>query len=282
MADEPGPWARARRRLSAPQASAAYGAPGGGQSAGLSLATVLAIFALWYGVTAAGWIEPLFLPGPGAIAERFLEVAREGFGGATLWEHSLASTYRVGMAFLLALVTAVPAGILMGMSRIVRGILDPPVEFYRPIPPLAYLPLMVIWFGIGELTKIVVIYLAIFAPLALAARAGVRSVPIEQIHAAYSMGASRWQVILHVIVPGALPEILTGLRIGLGFGWTTLVAAEIVAAQAGIGAMIQQASDFLVSDVVIMGIVVIGVIAYVSDLVMRALERLLTPWKGKV
>ncbi|MEM7587067.1 MAG: ABC transporter permease subunit [Acidobacteriota bacterium] len=259
-----------------------YGAPGTGSSRLLSLATTVIILLTWWGVTAAGWIEPLFLPGPKAVFDRLLEVAQEGFGGATLAEHTWASVSRVGLAFLLALVTAVPAGILMGMSRVARGVLDPPVEFYRPIPPLAYLPLMVIWFGIGETTKIVVITLAIFAPMALNARAGVRSVPIEQIHAAYSMGASRLQVILHVILRGAMPEILTGMRIGLGFGWTTLVAAELVAAQAGIGAMIQQASDFLVSDVVILGIVVIGVIAYLSDLAMRTLERVLTPWKGKV
>ena len=242
----------------------------------------MTILGVWFAVTRLGWVEPLFLPGPGAVFTRLLEVAREGFGGATLWEHILASSTRVFVAFLLAAATAIPAGILMATSRLVRGVLDPPVEFYRPIPPLAYLPLMVIWFGIGELTKVVVIYLAIFAPMALNARAGVRSVPIEQIHAAYSMGASRAQVLWHVIVRGALPEILTGMRIGLGFGWTTLVAAELVAAQAGIGAMIQQASDFLVSDVVIMGIMVIGAIAYLSDLAMRYLERRLTPWKGQI
>lgn len=259
-----------------------YGAPGDGRSLGVSVATAAGLFAAWYGVTAAGWVDPLFLPSPAAVAGRLVEVATEGFGGATLWQHTWASASRVATAFLLAVATAVPAGILMGVSRIARGILDPPVEFYRPIPPLAYLPLAVIWFGIGELTKVVVIYLAIFAPLALAARAGVRSVPIEQIHAAYSLGASRTQILWHVILRGAMPEILTGMRIGLGFGWTTLVAAELVAAQAGIGAMIQQASDFLVSDVVIMGIVVIGAIAYVSDLLMRGMERWLTPWKGRV
>ncbi len=277
-------WRRAWRAAFGPGPTDgdAYGAPGRGRSLGISIATTLGLFAVWWGVTAAGWIEPLFLPGPGAVFGRFLEVARDGFGGATLAEHAWASLSRVLLAFLLAVATALPAGIAMGMSRLARGVLDPPIEFYRPIPPLAYLPLAVIWFGIGELTKVVVIYLAIFAPMALAARAGVRSVPIEQIHAAYSLGASRWQVVWHVILHGAMPEILTGMRIGLGFGWTTLVAAELVAAQAGIGAMIQQASDFLVSDVVIMGIVVIGVIAYLSDLLMRWLERALTPWKGKV
>jgi taurine transport system permease protein len=173
-------------------------------------------------------------------------------------------------------------GIAMGVSRIARGIFDAPIEFYRPLPPLAYLPLIVIWFGIEETAKIVLIYLACFAPLAMAARAGVRGVMIEQINAAYSMGASRWQVIWHVVIPAALPEIFTGMRIAIGFGWTTLVAAEMVAATAGLGQMVLNASNFLRTDVVIMGIVVIGAVAYAFDLLMRYVERLVVPWKGKV
>ncbi|MEP6656409.1 MAG: ABC transporter permease subunit, partial [Betaproteobacteria bacterium] len=183
---------------------------------------------------------------------------------------------------VLACVTAIPAGIAMGVSRVARGIFDPPIEFYRPLPPLAYLPLIVIWFGIEETAKIVLIFLACFAPLAMAARAGVRGVMIEQINAAYSMGASKWQVIWHVVIPAAMPEIFTGMRIAIGFGWTTLVAAEMVAATAGLGQMVLNASNFLRTDVVIMGIVVIGVVAYLFDLLMRHVERLVVPWKGKI
>ena len=162
-----------------------------------------------------------------------------------------------------------------------RGIFDPPIEFYRPLPPLAYLPLIVIWFGIDETAKIILIYLACFAPLAMAARAGVKSVTIEQINAAYSMGASKAQVVWHVIVPAALPEILTGMRIAIGFGWTTLVAAEMVAATEGLGQMVLNASNFLRTDIVIMGIIVIGVVAYLFDLLMRKVESILVPWKGR-
>ena len=158
---------------------------------------------------------------------------------------------------------------------------DPPIEFYRPLPPLAYLPLIVIWFGIDEFSKVLLIYLACFAPLALSARAGVRSVSQEQLHAAYSMGASRWQVVLHVIVPAALPDILTAMRIAIGFGWTTLVAAEMVAATHGLGQMVLNASNFLRTDIVMMGIIVIGAVAYLFDLLMRYAERVLVPWKGK-
>ena len=130
--------------------------------------------------------------------------------------------------------------------------------------------------------RLALIYLAMFAPLALSARAGVRAVAIEQIHAAYSMGATRSQVLWHVIAPAALPDILTGMRIAIGFGWTTLVAAEMVAANVGLGQMVLNASNFLRTDIVIMGIIVIGAIAYLFDLCMRWAERKLVPWKGRL
>jgi taurine transport system permease protein len=199
-----------------------------------------------------------------------------------LSQHLAWSALRVFGAFALATVTAVPVGILMGVSRVARGLLDPPLEFYRPLPPLAYLPLVVIWFGIDETAKIVVIYLACFAPIAMAARAGARSATVEQIHAAYSLGGKFTQIVRYVVLPAALPEILTGLRIAIGFGWTTLVAAEMVAATAGLGQMVLNASSFLRTDVVVMGIVLIGLIAWIFDLGMRALERRLVPWKGRV
>ncbi len=258
-----------------------YGAPGRGSSTAVSVASALGLLALWWLVTEFGLVKPLFLPSPAAVVRRLAKVLQEGFGGASLWQHTTASLFRVFSAFALACLTAIPAGIAMGVNRHFRGVLDPPIEFYRPIPPLAYLPLTIIWFGIGELQKVILIYLAIFAPMALSARAGVRSATIEQIHAAFSLGASRAQVVRHVVLPAALPEILTGMRIGIGFGWTTLVAAEMVAASAGLGFMVLSAAEFLVTEVVVLGILVIGGIAYVFDLAMRLLERRLVPWKGK-
>jgi len=269
------------RRAASVKPGEQYGAPGNGRSALLSLVTIAVLFGLWYLATRMAWVKPLFLPSPAAVWQQFIDVSREGFSDATLLSHIGWSSLRVFGAFVLAVLTAVPVGILMGVNRIARGIFDPMVEFYRPLPPLAYLPLVVIWMGIGESSKILLIYLAMFAPLALSARAGVRSVAIEQIHAAYSMGGSRGQILLRVILPAAMPEILTGMRIALGFGWTTLVAAEMVAATAGLGFMVLSASKFLATDVVIMGILVIGVLAYVLDAGMRYLERRLVPWKGK-
>lgn len=259
-----------------------YGAPGNGSSLLLSCATVMAFLALWFAATNLGWVKPLFLPSPQAVWEQLIAVSQDGFADASLLTHIGWSALRVFSAFALAVITAIPLGILMGVNRVARGIFDPLVEFYRPLPPLAYLPLVVIWMGIGEGSKVLLIYLAMFAPLVLSARAGVRSVAIEQIHAAYSMGASRGQVLRYIIMPAALPEMLTGMRIAIGFGWTTLVAAEMVAATAGLGFMVLGASKFMVTEIVIMGILVIGLMALLFDFGMRWLEQRLVPWKGKV
>ena len=259
-----------------------FGAPGQGRAGAIATGTVIFTLALWVLVTNMGWVKPLFLPSPQAVLAKFMQVSTEGFAGATLLEHTLTSLYRVFGAFALACITAIPVGVLMGVSRVMRGVFDPPIEFYRPLPPLAYLPMVIIWFGIGEFTKVYLIFLAIFAPMAIAARSGVRSVSTEQIHAAYSMGASRLQVIRHVILKSALPEIFTGMRIGIGVGWTTLVAGEMVASTKGLGFMVLNAAEFLASDVVLMGIIVIGLFAFAFDMLMRHLEKVLVPWKGKV
>jgi taurine transport system permease protein len=256
--------------------------PGEGNSAGISVASVVVLIALWFLVTNMGWVKPLFLPSPQAVFKQFVEYLTGAANDKPLWQHFLASILRVSVAFWLAFVTAVPIGIAMGMSRVWRGIFDPPLEFYRPLPPLAYLPLIIIWFGIDETPKVLLIFLSCFAPLALAARSGMRSASQEQINAAYSMGASYLQVIRHVILPSALPDILIGMRIAIGFGWTTLVAAEMVAANVGLGQMVLNASNFLRTDIVIMGIIVIGVVAYTFDLLMRWVERKLVPWKGRM
>ncbi len=267
--------------MSRPEATSAYRTPGEGPSAAISVATVAGLLALWFTVTHFGWVKPLFLPSPWAVWQQFVAYATGQANDQPLWQHFAASFARVFSAFALACVTAVPVGLLMGLSRVARGVLDPPLEFYRPLPPLSYLPLIIIWFGIDELPKVLLIYLSCFAPLALAARSGLRSASQEQVHAALSMGATRWQVLRHVILPAALPEILVGMRIAIGFGWTTLVAAEMVAASRGLGQMVLNASNFLRTDIVVMGIFVIGIVAYAFDLLMREAERRFVPWKGR-
>ena len=249
----------------------------------LSLGTLTVILAIWWTVAALQLISPLFLPSPGLVLQKLITIAGpQGFMDATLWQHLAASLTRIVIALLAAVLLGVPVGLAMGLSPTVRGILDPIIELYRPVPPLAYLPLMVIWFGIGETSKILLIYLAIFAPVAMSALAGVKSAQQVRIRAAQSLGASRIQVLWFVILPGALPEILTGLRIGLGVGWSTLVAAELIAATRGLGFMVQSAGEFLATDVVLAGIAVIAVIAFILELGLRALQRRLTPWHGEV
>lgn len=257
-----------------------YPRPGSGKTRAITAATILALLLAWWLSTARGWIAPLFLPSPAAVWHAAGQAWTGNIqGGKPLLEHLGWSLLRVFGAFALAALTAVPTGLLMGTSRWARGIADPILEFYRPLPPLAYLPLIVIWFGIDETAKWLLIYLACFAPIAVAARAGAESAQTEQLHAALSMGATRWQLLRHIILPSALPDILTGLRIAIGFGWTTLVAAEMVAATAGIGQLVLNASNFLRTDLVVMGIILIGIIAYLFDLAMRRLADALTPWK---
>lgn len=249
---------------------------------GVSLLTLCALLALWWLVARLGLISPLFLPPPAQVLQQFATLAGpQGFMDATLWQHLAASLQRILIALIAAAFFGVTVGLAMGLSPTLRGMLDPLIELYRPVPPLAYLPLMVIWFGIGETSKVLLIYLAIFAPVAMATLAGVQGAKQVRLRAARALGANRWQVLWYVIVPGALPDILTGLRIGLGVGWSTLVAAELIAATRGVGFMVQAAGEFLATDVVLAGILVIALIAFTLELGLRALQRRLTPWHGE-
>ncbi|MEL3928481.1 taurine ABC transporter permease TauC [Aeromonas enteropelogenes] len=249
---------------------------------GVSLLTLGALLTLWWLVARLGWISPLFLPPPGQVLQQLLTIAGpQGFMDATLWQHLAASLQRILIALVAATLCGVTVGMAMGLNPTLRAMLDPLIELYRPVPPLAYLPLMVIWFGIGETAKVLLIYLAIFAPIAMATLAGVQGAKQVRVRAARALGASRWQVLWYVTVPGALPEILTGLRIGLGVGWSTLVAAELIAATRGVGFMVQSAGEFLATDVVLAGILVIALIAFILELGLRALQRRLTPWHGE-
>ena len=225
-----------------------------------------------------GWqMEPLYLPAPEAVWTRSLQIMKEGFRNFTLLEHLGYSLFRVVVGFLLGAIVGIPLGYAMGLSNWFRGWFDPIVEFMRPVPPLALIPLVIIWAGIGEAGKIILLFLAALWIMAIAARSGVSGVKISKVHAAYSLGASKWQIMRHVIVPNSLPEIFTAM----GVCWGTVVAAELVAAEQGAGMMIMTASKFQNTDIVIMGIILIGVIGFGIDMLMRAAEKFLVPWKGK-
>ena len=229
-----------------------------------------------------GWqMEPIWLPAPESVWSRLVKVASEGYKNFTLVEHLGWSLIRVIGGFLAGAIIGIPLGYAMGLSGWFRGWFDPIVEFMRPVPPLALIPLVIIWFGIGEQGKIVLLFLASLWIMTISSRAGVSGVNIAKIHAAYSLGASKWQIMRLVIVPNSLPEIFTGARVSMGVCWGTVVAAELVAAQKGAGMMIITASKFQMTDLVIMGIVLIGVIGYAIDILMRISENYLVPWKGK-
>ncbi|ARE83842.1 ABC transporter permease [Roseovarius mucosus] len=227
-------------------------------------------------------MEPIWLPAPEAVVSRLIEVSKQGYQNFTLWEHLYWSLFRVIVGFALGALVGIPLGYAMGLSDWFRGWFDPIVEFMRPVPPLALIPLVIIWAGIGESGKIILLFLAALWIMTISARAGVSGVAISKVHAAYSLGASKWQLMRHVIVPNSLPEIFTGARVAMGVCWGTVVAAELVAAEKGAGMMIMVASRFQLTDIVLMGIILIGIIGYGIDILMRKAENWLVPWKGRV
>lgn len=260
-----------------------------------SIVTVIALLAAWAVATAAAYLDPLFWPAlegslfpwddpdrakPGVI-DRFVSLVTEGYRNVSLWTHVWTSVRRVLLGVLFGALAGIPLGFAMGLNSVARGILDPIVEFVRPIPPLALIPLVILWLGIDEAAKTFLLFLAALFIMLIAARAGVGSVRISKVHAAYSLGASKAQVLRYVILPNALPELFTGLRTSMGVCWGTLVAAELVAADQGVGSMMMIAKNFLQTEVVVIGIILIGAIGFAIEMLMRTLESWLVPWKGK-
>lgn len=255
--------------------------PGTAVDTGDGTVTLTGKGAISFTPSAGMQMNPIWLPAPETVVARFFEIAAEGYQNFSLWQHLGWSLARVIAGFVAGAIVGIPLGYAMGLSGWFRGWFDPIVEFMRPVPPLALIPLVIIWFGIWETGKIVLLFLAALWIMTIAARAGVSGVNISKIHAAYSLGASKWQIMRHVIVPNSLPEIFTGARVAMGVCWGTVVAAELVAAQKGAGMMIIAASKFQLTDIVIMGIVMIGIIGYGIDILMRKAENWLVPWKGR-
>ncbi len=255
--------------------------PGGKVSVADGVVTMTPKGTLSFAPTRGWQMEPIWLPSPEAVVTRTIEIGSTGYQNFTLWEHLGFSLIRVFAGFFFGALIGIPLGYAMGLSDWFRGWFDPIVEFMRPVPPLALIPLIIIWFGIGETGKIILLFLAALWIMTIAARAGVSGVNITKVHAAYSLGASKRQLLMHVIVPNSLPEIFTGARVAMGVCWGTVVAAELVAAEKGAGMMIMVAARFQLTDIVIMGIILIGIIGYGIDILMRKAEKVLVPWKGK-
>ena len=244
----------------------------------LSIISVFIFFIAWFILSKLGIISKIILPSPDRVLSKFIQVIQKGYADKSLLEHIGISIFRVFLSLFIAMAIAIPLGIFVALNDYFKSIIDPFIEFYRPLPPLAYLPLIIIWFGIGEISKIVLITLAILAPIFLNTKAGVQSIPQERMRAALCLGASKFQIIKSIVFPSALYHILTGIRVGIGFGWTTLVAAEMVAANSGLGHMVLSASEFLVTEVVIIGIFIIGIIAIFTDYIMAIIIRKFIHW----
>jgi taurine transport system permease protein len=245
----------------------------------LTTGTVVVLLVSWTLLSRYGLVNPLFLPSPGAVWSSFVEVLIKGYQGQQLHQHMAASLARILAGYFTACAVGIPLGLLMGLSTRVKAVFDPIVEFYRPLPPLALYTLLVMWLGIGDTSKIALLFLAALPPLSISAMQAARSIDMRHVRAAQMLGATRAQLFRHVFLPSCLPGICTGMRISLGFTYTVLVASEIVAATAGMGWMIWNASKFLLSDVVIMGLFILGLTGLALDWTIRQFERRVTPWR---
>ena len=251
----------------------------------LGLASFATMLAVWFAVTGSGlWpplVSPTFLPSPVTVAKTFMKLASTGYQGHTLLHHFLISLMRFGIAFSFCVAVGVPVGLLMGMHSGVRAVLDPPIETTRPIPKLALLPLFIIWFGIGELAKTIVIIAALFPLISISAMQAVRAVSVRKIQAAQSLGASPAMIFRRVLLPASLPGIFTGIRVSVGIGVTMLVGAEMVATSDGIAWMALTAADVIQTDVVLVGVLIMAALGYGLDLFFRALEHRVVHWAGR-
>lgn len=247
----------------------------------ITAATIGGLLLVWYAISASGLVPPYFVPTPQQTWLTFVDIWANGYRGHTLFEHWWASLTRVLLAFGGAALIGVPLGLGMGSSTRLAAVFHWPIEFYRPLPPLAYYTLLVIWLGIDNASKVALLFLAALPPLVIATAAGVRSVRADYVNGARALGANNWQVFRHVIFPACLPQIFTGLRVSIGFTYTTLVAAEMVAGVDGIGWMVLDASKFLQSDVIFVGIILMGITGALLDAAVRLAEQLFVPWRGK-
>jgi taurine transport system permease protein len=246
----------------------------------ITLATVFLILLAWQIVAASGMVSSVMIPSPLRVISAFLLILREGYKNISLAEHLGVSLKRLIIAFILATIVAVPLGLASGYHKKIRAVFEPVVEFFRPLPPLAYYTLIVLWMGIGDSSKIMLLALAAFAPIYIACASAMQRVSESYINNALVMGASKWQVFFYVSFPACMPEMFVGIRTAAGVAYTTLVAAEMVAAVSGIGWLVLDASRFIRSDIIFMGILIMGITGILIDQIIRFFENKIVFWKG--
>ncbi len=247
-----------------------------------SVLSIVLLFSGWYyGTEVARAIPPKFLPSPAALFKEFVTLSAEGYAGTPLWDHVLTSLLRMLSGFFLSVLAAVPLGLVMGASPRTRAFLNPIFNSLRPVPSIALIPLMVLWFGIGETAKVFVIFLASFLFVVLNTAAGVSTVPRGLLRAAVNLGATRFQLFWRVIFPAALPAIMTGLKTGLAVSWAVVVAAELLGAQKGLGYMIEDAATFYRISAVYVGVILIGGIGLSMTAFLNWVEQRVIHWAGK-
>ena len=247
----------------------------------ISCTTVASIFIIWYVVTQFADISALFLPGPQRVWDAFINILHNGYKSISFWDHVAASLWRFLTAFVLAVITAVPLGLASGYIPWLKAVFEPVVEFIRPLPPLAYYTLLVLWLGIDNESKIMLLFIACFMPIYVACTSAVIGIPPNYLRNALALGANKKQIFFKVIFPYTLPVVFLSMRTALGVGYTTLVASEMVAARSGIGWMVLDASNFLRSDVVFVGIIIMGIMGITLDQGIRFLKNIFLSWEGK-
>lgn len=247
----------------------------------VSTVSIIVIVLIWFVATNYGAVPAEYLPSPQALISRFWTLLREGYQGESLFGQIGASLSRTLSGFVIGGTLGVAVGLAAGYSRLVAAAISPVMSFIRPIPPIAFIPMVVLYFGLGETGKIVLITVTAFNYAVVNAQAGAMGTPIAYRRAAATLGLSKWQEFWNVIFPASLPSIFTGLRVALALSWAVVVAAELVGAQTGLGFMINNAALLFDTPTVFIGIALIGLIGLILNTIIEIVEKRVVHWKGR-
>ena len=245
----------------------------------IAAGTVAAVLAAWWLLTATQVIPPTRFPSPAEVWTALQQVALTGYADARLHAHVLHSSKLVLLGFACAIATGVPLGLAMGWSRRTEALVNPAFLLIRPIPPLAWIPLAIVWLGLGDGAKVLVIWFAAFVPSVINSYVGVRSLERHVIEAARMLGANRAMMLREVIIPGAMPHIFTGLRLSLQACWTTLVAGELIGAAAGLGRLLAQGALDIFPAMILVGMVFVAISGGIMTWALGRAEALAMPWR---